>query len=48
MKVKLLWSISTTVRNPERLKGFLEILKKLETEIWSNETQEFKILNPCI
>lgn len=42
MKVKLPWSISTTVRNSERLRGFLEILKKLEAEIWSNETQGLK------
>ncbi|MDN5346128.1 MAG: hypothetical protein PWQ73_632 [Petrotoga sp.] len=26
------WSISTTVRNPERLRGFLKVLKQLEVE----------------
>jgi len=33
------WSISTTVRNPERLRDFLNILKKLEGQEFSKENQ---------
>lgn len=33
------WSISTTVRNPERLKEFLAVLKNLEGEEFDNKTQ---------
>ena len=33
------WSISTTVRNPERLREFLRVLKKLEGEPFSTENQ---------
>lgn len=33
------WSISTTVRNPERLRGFLRVLKKLEGENFTKEIQ---------
>jgi hypothetical protein len=39
MAEKLPWSISTTVRNPERLRGFLKVLKKIEGEIWNKDTQ---------
>jgi hypothetical protein len=39
MAKKLLWSISITVRNPERLRNFLKVLEKIEGEIWNNETQ---------
>jgi len=35
-----LWSISTTVRNPERIRTFLKILKELEGELWNNKTQK--------
>ncbi|NLE91413.1 MAG: AlwI family type II restriction endonuclease [Elusimicrobia bacterium] len=43
--MRLPWSISTTVRNPERLRSFLKILKKLEGKIWNNETQvKFQVL----
>ena len=43
--MRLPWSISTTVRNPERLRSFLKILKKLEDKIWNNETQvKFQVL----
>jgi hypothetical protein len=35
-----LWSISTTVRNPERIRSFLKVLKELEGEVWNNETQK--------
>lgn len=39
------WSISTTVRNPERLREFLRILKTLEDKIFDDETQKrFQIL----
>ncbi len=43
--MKKLWSISTTVRNPERLRNFLRVLKKIEGELWNNETQcKYQIL----
>lgn len=35
-----LWSISTTVRNPERLKNFLKVLKFLEGEKFNQENQK--------
>jgi hypothetical protein len=39
------WSITTTVRNPERLRDFLIVLKELEGEKWDKETQKlFQIL----
>jgi len=39
------WSITTTVRNPERIRNFLSILKLLEGEIWDKKNQEkFQIL----
>ncbi len=34
------WSITTTVRNPERLRDFLVALKPLENETWDNSNQE--------
>ncbi len=37
--MKKVWSISTTVRNPERLRNFLITLKEMENEEWNNETQ---------
>ena len=33
------WSLSTTVRNPERLRGFLKILKGFEGKPFDNENQ---------
>ncbi len=33
------WSISTTVRNPERVRDFLKVLKKLEDQEWTLENQ---------
>ena len=33
------WSISTTVRNPERLRGFLSALEEIEGEVWNNANQ---------
>jgi hypothetical protein len=39
------WSVSTTVRNPERIRSFLKVLKVLEGDSWSTETQrKFQIL----
>jgi len=39
------WSISTTVRNPERLRGFLNVLKSLEGQPFNTENQvRFQIL----
>src|SRR3989338_8252726 len=38
--MKLPWSVSTTVRNPERLRSFLRVLRKMEGEIWDNNTQK--------
>lgn len=34
------WSITTTLRNPERLRGFLSVLKEMEGEEWNFKTQE--------
>lgn len=34
------WSLSTTVRNPYRLRGFLSALQEIEGEVWNRETQE--------
>ena len=34
------WSITTTVRNPERLRDFLIALKPLENKAWNNDNQE--------
>lgn len=33
------WSISTTLRNPERVRNFLKILKKLEGQEWTHKNQ---------
>jgi len=39
------WSISTTVRNPERIRDFIKILKLLEGETFSNTNQvKYQIL----
>ena len=37
--MKKVWSISTTVRNPERLRNFLTTLKEIENKEWNKETQ---------
>jgi hypothetical protein len=43
--MRLPWSISTTVRNPERLRSFLKILKILEGKSWNAATQtKFQVL----
>ena len=34
------WSISTTLRNPERLRDFLKVLKQLENHEWNIENQK--------
>ena len=40
-----LWSVSTTVRNPERVLSFLKVFKELEGRVWNKETQkQFQIL----
>jgi len=42
--LKKVWSISTTLRNPERLRNFLLTLKEMQGEVWSKESQlEFQI-----
>lgn len=42
--MKKVWSISTTLRNPERLRNFLITLKEIENKEWTKETQtEFQI-----
>jgi len=33
------WSVSTTIRSPERIRSFLKVLKELEGEIWDTKTQ---------
>lgn len=39
------WSLSTTVRNPHRLRGFLSALAELEGEVWNRANQErFQII----
>lgn len=38
--VKKAWSISTTVRNPERLRAFLVALQPLVGMAWNHDTQE--------
>ena len=37
--MKKVWSISTAVRNPERIRDFLKILLLLEGKVWNKETQ---------
>jgi len=34
------WSITTTLRNPERIRNFLIVLKDIEVEEWTPKTQE--------
>ncbi|MDO4584515.1 MAG: AlwI family type II restriction endonuclease [Planctomycetia bacterium] len=42
---KKLWSMSTTVRNPYRIKEFLRVFSGMEGEEWNHETQKrFQIL----
>ena len=41
----ILWSFSTTLRNPERIPSFFKTICEMEGEIWNNENQEkFQIL----
>ncbi len=42
--MKKIWSISTTLRNPERLRNFLLTLKELQGVVWDKKAQlEFQI-----
>lgn len=42
--MKKAWSISTTLRNPERLRNFLITLKEMQGRVWNKEAQlEFQI-----
>jgi hypothetical protein len=34
------WSVTTTMRNPERLVGFLKVLAKIDGRVWDSLTQE--------
>ena len=34
------WSITTTLRNPERLRNFLVVLKKLKNSAWDSDNQK--------
>ena len=39
------WSVSTTIRNSERIRSFLQVLKIMEGEKWDKESQKkFQIL----
>lgn len=38
--MKKSWSITTTLRNPERLRDFLIVLKDIDGKEWNSETQE--------
>lgn len=39
------WSITTTLRNPERLRSFLKVVVQIEGEVWNQETQiKYQIL----
>ena len=39
------WSVSTTIRNPERIRSFLQILKLMEEETWTiNNQKKFQVL----
>lgn len=40
MPKEILWNMSTSIRNPERIPGFLEVLMRLEGEIWDKACQE--------
>jgi len=45
MAKRLLWSMSTTVRNPERLVPFLRVLQQLEGENFTRDVQmKYQIL----
>jgi len=39
INMKKPWSISTTVRNPDRLRGFLRVLKELEGQPFNSDNQ---------
>jgi len=45
MALETLWSITTTIREAERVPAFLKIAKEIENEEWNEETQmKFQIL----
>jgi hypothetical protein len=45
MSTTRLWSVSTTIRSPERIRAFLLVLKELELETWNEKTQKrFQVL----
>ena len=33
------WSVSTTIRSPERIRSFLKVLKEIEGDVWNTKTQ---------
>lgn len=37
---KKVWSISTTLRNPDRIRNFIVTAKEIEGKVWNNETQK--------
>ena len=37
--MKKIWSISTTLRNPERLREFLIVLQDMDGEEWTKSNQ---------
>jgi len=40
-----LWSMTTTVRSPERVRSFLKVLKEIEGIVWNNKSQKkFQVL----
>lgn len=45
MKLDTLWSITTTVREAEKIPAFLKTAKEIENEEWNTDTQiKFQIL----
>lgn len=39
------WSITTTVRNPERIRSFLSVLQQMERQVWDRANQrKFQVL----
>ena len=44
MKLDTLWSMTTTIREAERIPAFLKTAKEIENEEWNTDTQ---IRSPC-
>ncbi|WIV12452.1 AlwI family type II restriction endonuclease [Proteiniborus sp. MB09-C3] len=43
--MRKIWNVSTTLRNPNRILGFLEVISQLEGQYWDEATQnEYQIL----